>query len=333
LSGVERAATVEPLVFTYSDVRVRVWTDEAAAIPAIVARLDNLRLPVPATEPRREISIRLVNRAHVDLDRVAEEIALYRVDLRELRKSIYLRKSADDFTILYDPAAQLETEVLRLVFHLVAGLALRWGFFPLHAACLRVNGKGVVLLGAPGGGKSSLTFGLLARGEDVVLVTDDIAWVRPEAGRYVAHAANTYVKIPFDHELVPFDPKAYAVATDVGDGEYVCRIDDIPVSSSPQTEVDVLLFVRLLRGFDGLVDRPLSPELAFQAIDEPNTFFYRDVFHVKSAENPRWHGDLVAFLRGLVESPALEARMLYRGESCALEDSVDSVLRSLSRPS
>ena len=315
------------LDFTFGDVRVRVLPDDERSVPAIVARLDNLHVPVPApATPRLDVAVELRSQADVDMGALAGDIALHRVDWRPLRRTIYLRHGAERYVVLYDPNAQVEVEALRLVYHLAAGVAHRHGFVPLHSACLRIDGRGVLLCGAPGGGKSSLVFGLLRARPDATIVSDDIVWLREEAGRQVAHAANTYAKVPFDHPMMPFDARALAVGVDAGDGEYVCRIADLPVRSAPSTTVDALVFLRLLPDCPELVMRRLPPELALQAIDEPNTFFYRDIFHVKASEHPTWHAELLEHLRRFVADPSIELHMLHRGHAHTVEDSVRALL-------
>ena len=55
-------------------------------------------------------------------------------------------------------------------------LCLQRGLFPLHAACLRIGGRSVVIAGHSGAGKSTLSASLLERGHS--LLSDDLAVIR-----------------------------------------------------------------------------------------------------------------------------------------------------------
>lgn len=52
---------------------------------------------------------------------------------------------------------------------------------PWQATCVAIAGRGVLIEGAPGSGKSSLALALIDRG--AVLVGDDGVWLVPRAGR------------------------------------------------------------------------------------------------------------------------------------------------------
>jgi HPr kinase/phosphorylase len=56
----------------------------------------------------------------------------------------------------------------------------------LHASCVAYDGRGLLILGAAGAGKSSLALTLMAWG--CALVADDRVELRPEGGRLVARA-------------------------------------------------------------------------------------------------------------------------------------------------
>jgi serine kinase of HPr protein (carbohydrate metabolism regulator) len=59
----------------------------------------------------------------------------------------------------------------------------------LHATCIAIGGRGVLLLGPPGAGKSDLALRLIDRG--ALLVSDDGVLVRTERGRAIAGAPAT----------------------------------------------------------------------------------------------------------------------------------------------
>jgi hypothetical protein len=61
----------------------------------------------------------------------------------------------------------------------------------LHATCVAIGGRGVLILGPSGAGKSDLALRLIDRG--ATLVSDDGVEVRAEAGRAFARAPATIV--------------------------------------------------------------------------------------------------------------------------------------------
>lgn len=56
----------------------------------------------------------------------------------------------------------------------------------LHATCIALAGRGVLLCGAPGSGKSDLALRMIDRG--ALLVADDITVVAADAGRLIGRA-------------------------------------------------------------------------------------------------------------------------------------------------
>lgn len=62
---------------------------------------------------------------------------------------------------------------------------------PLHATCVAIGGRGVLLIGAPGSGKSDLALRLIDRG--AMLVSDDGVAIRCDDERRIALAPETIV--------------------------------------------------------------------------------------------------------------------------------------------
>jgi serine kinase of HPr protein (carbohydrate metabolism regulator) len=59
----------------------------------------------------------------------------------------------------------------------------------IHAGCVAIGGRGVLIAGASGAGKSDLALRLIDRGAD--LVSDDYTRLRAEAGRLMAAPPDT----------------------------------------------------------------------------------------------------------------------------------------------
>jgi hypothetical protein len=57
---------------------------------------------------------------------------------------------------------------------------------PVHAGCVAIGGRGVLIAGASGAGKSDLAMRLIDRG--AALVADDYVSLRAEAGQVIASA-------------------------------------------------------------------------------------------------------------------------------------------------
>jgi hypothetical protein len=315
----------DELAYAFGDTAVTIEVEDGLDVDAIRVRIDNLQLPAIAPSTPREVAVRVFAMEEA-LPRFAEDVALHRVDLRARYPSLYLRRSPTDYVILHAQSAQVETDVLRLLFQLAASAGLDMGLVPLHASCLSVDGRGLLITASSGSGKSSLLFGMLASIPGAAIVTDDIVWLEAVGDGYVAHAANTYAKITFGNTFVPFDPEEYAVGVDLLDGEHVCRISDLPIPSAQSTAVDMIVFARLTDGYEGLMNRAIGPDVAVAAIDEPNTFFYRDVFHIKRHANPGWHAHVESSLDTFIRHFHKQPRLLCRGRSTTLQESVSSLL-------
>jgi HPr kinase/phosphorylase len=106
----------------------------------------------------------------------------------------------------------------------------------LHASCVAVDGRGLLILGPSGSGKSAISLRLIALG--AVLVSDDRTLVTANAGRLTASCPN-----PALHGLIEarglgilrapcVDSVALALAVDLGQRE----TDRLP----PQRRVTIL---------------------------------------------------------------------------------------------
>jgi len=133
----------------------------------------------------------------------------------------------------------------------------------LHASCVAIHTKAVLILGAPGAGKSDLALRLIDRGAQ--LVADDQTELKLEAGALIASPpASIEGMIEVRHIgllKMPFLPKAeVALYVELADrGEKLERL--------PEDDV-VILFDRAvkklrLRGFEAATPARIRAALAF----------------------------------------------------------------------
>jgi len=104
----------------------------------------------------------------------------------------------------------LSSDMLRHAYHLryellefaVITLAVRaLGLVPLHAACVSLRGRGVLLVGASGSGKSTLSLHAAAAG--LPLVSEDSLFVEPHRLRAVSLPNYLYVRSDTPSRLLP----------------------------------------------------------------------------------------------------------------------------------
>lgn len=102
-----------------------------------------------------------------------------------------------------------------------------------HGAAVRVNGRGVLLLGESGSGKTSVSLALAARGHD--FYGDDIVGVRLDSRSIVPVRRAAHVRT---------GPAAPDVAQTVGDRRLVDVSQHFPQAGSAATVLDVLVCLR-----------------------------------------------------------------------------------------
>lgn len=91
----------------------------------------------------------------------------------------YLIRAGSE-VVVQAAAEASDAEVRLFLLGTVLGmLAHQRGFFPLHASCVRVNGRALAFCGDSGAGKSTLAATLVRRGH--TLICDDIAVIAPSA--------------------------------------------------------------------------------------------------------------------------------------------------------
>jgi energy-coupling factor transporter ATP-binding protein EcfA2 len=121
---------------------------------------------------------------------------------------------ADNYAVLAPPQGSallvVSSDMLRHGYHLryellefaVITLAVRTlGLVPLHAACVSLRGRGVLLVGDSGSGKSTLSMNAAAAG--LALVSEDSLFVDPRRLRAVSLPNYLYVRLDTPSHLLP----------------------------------------------------------------------------------------------------------------------------------
>ncbi len=107
-------------------------------------------------------------------------------------------------TLYYDPQSKTAFLVNVTYYGLIKSLALsvagdvledEHDIYSVHGACLDVHGHGVCVLGAPGAGKTTHTYGLLAH-SDVRVISDDWFYARLYGPAVLAYSSekNFYIR-------------------------------------------------------------------------------------------------------------------------------------------
>lgn len=133
---------------------------------------------------------------------------------------------------------------------------------PIHAACVAIDGRGVLLCGDSGAGKSSLSYACARAGWQ--FISDDCSYLlHNETGRNVLG----------DCHQVRFRPSAVELFPEIADAEVTPRLDGTPsidfltanwptIAATRRTHVDFIVFLnRRQPGFADLV--PFSREVAY----------------------------------------------------------------------
>jgi hypothetical protein len=133
---------------------------------------------------------------------------------------------------------------------------LSFGYEPLHATAVVVNGEAVAFLGDCGYGKSTLGASFVARG--FPMLTDDVLALEPVDGRWLAHAGPPRVKLfpAVSHTLLsrsggrPMNPDTSKLIITLAAGESVDRtvpLKTLYVLSDPSRNASTRSRVRITR--------------------------------------------------------------------------------------
>ena len=107
--------------------------------------------------------------------------------------------------------------ILLLFLHPLGILLENFGYYRLHASCVDIGGRAVLISGLSGSGKSTSAFALASNGGSIV--SDDITFIKNKSGIYTAHTITRLFKL-YRHTVRKFYPDLLrydAVISDEGE--------------------------------------------------------------------------------------------------------------------
>ncbi|MEM2320718.1 MAG: aldolase [Candidatus Bathyarchaeia archaeon] len=151
-------------------------------------------------------------------------------NIRSHGRLVVTNEEGEGQRVLYDPLSKTAFLINIDYYGWVKSLALSVAgdvlednheIYPVHGACIDVDGRGICLIAPPGTGKTTHTYGLL-RISGVRVVSDDWFFVRPTGGQPLAFASEKNFYIQADiaevwgeyHKLVEmaeFDSRGRAI--------------------------------------------------------------------------------------------------------------------------
>ena len=167
-------------------------------------------LPLPMVDEPDRVDVRVELRGHDEIvpPAAASLHATHAIGPEELRihrhddvwwwtfpDDTVFRIDAGEWTVdMRWPRAFVVEDAVTYLLGPILGFVLRLrGDRPLHASVVEIDGRGVMLAGAAGAGKSTLAAELVGRGHR--LVTEDVAAVRERAGVFEVPAGFGFVKL------------------------------------------------------------------------------------------------------------------------------------------
>jgi len=197
------------------------------------------------------------------------------------------------------------------------------GLVAMHGACVGRAGRGVLLLGASGAGKSTVTLqcmmdGLAILSEDSVFVTPDTL-LATGVGNFLHVRADSLRWIAQGHSIAKIRKSAVIRRrSGVRKYEIDLRRDDYPLAERPM-KIGAIVFLSARAAAGRPLLQPLRHEdalpmlvreQAYAAKQPPWAQFARTVTRVRFFELRRGQhpSEAVAALRGLIESPLRAAR-------------------------
>ena len=172
------------------------------------------------------------------------------------------------------------------------------GLIPLHAACIGLNGRGLLLIGASGAGKSTLAMLCASRGMD--FLTEDATFIAPESmlGTGVTnylHIRKDSLRFVDDRRIVTLIRKSPIIRRRSGVEKYEVDLRNTGFNLA-DTPLDIagIVFVTMRRSHGALLTQLRSSQLIARLL----------VGQSYAAAQPGWG----AFARRVRKLPAYELR-------------------------
>lgn len=138
-----------------------------------------------------------------------------------------------------------------------------YGYLFLHAACLTIGNKGVVIAGTSGRGKSTATYALIQSGYPVL--TDEYTLIRKKEGRFTACTLANWIKLNKTGRQILFgDVIQVPDDGEIGD-DYLIRLDHL--FATPTFRMDAIDFLFTLEQ-TGLSDTTVHMTDALSVVPE-----------------------------------------------------------------
>jgi hypothetical protein len=173
---------------------------------------------------------------------------------------------------MLDRPYHVRYELLEFAVFVLATRGL--GLVPLHGACVGRGGRGVLILGATGAGKSTLALHSLLRGLD--FLSEDAVFVRPESllatgvANYLHVQADALAYVEGDARRWIADSPVIRRRSGVAKFEADLRLGEFPIAARP-LEIAAAVFVSSEPATDAGLVNPLSMDEAAArlAADQP----------------------------------------------------------------
>lgn len=147
------------------------------------------------------------------------------------------------------------TGFIVLFIHPLTAMLGRFGYIRLHAACLKVLDKNIMITGLSGRGKSTATFALLERGHQVL--SDEMPFIRKDDPCFRAYSLLKIIKLR-RQALERFFPKFEAAAFG-SDADCYLRLNDINHEGLSGLQAIHQLFILEQTGTTETIINPANP--------------------------------------------------------------------------
>jgi len=192
----------------------------------------------------------------------------------------HVRPAAHRLRICLDPDSERQRiEAVQVIRGLLLGLEAQRGAEFLHGAVLAIDGRGVLLLGAKGAGKTTFALSALQAGSSIALVSND---------KSVLDGAGLAYGLPYAVAVAPGTlsrlPELQAVATRWSGGKAMLWPAQLAAAMAAQlartVKLEQVWLTRLDLDADGVAVRPIPAAIDHSVVSTSLEF--------SNAMSPRW---------------------------------------------